>query len=235
MSMPSSLEIAQGATLRPVAEIAREMGLLPEEVELYGRYKAKISLSALDRLSDRPDGKEIIVTAVTPTPLGEGKTTTTIGLAQGLNRIGVKTAVAIRQPSLGPVFGIKGGGAGGGYSQVLPMEDINLHFTGDIHAISAAHDLGAAFLDNHISRGNELDIDVATIRWPRVLDVNDRALRSVRLSVGNVRRLGVERDRSSRSAPRRKSWRSLRLLMIFRTFVSASVVSSWLRHALPRL
>jgi formate--tetrahydrofolate ligase len=192
MSMPSSLQIAQDALLRPVADIAEEMGLLPEEVELFGRYKAKISLAALDRLADQPDGKEVIVTAITPTPLGEGKTTTTIGLAQGLNRIGIKTAVAIRQPSLGPVFGIKGGGAGGGFSQVLPMEDINLHFTGDIHAISAAHDLGAAFLDNHIARGNELDIDIGTIRWPRVLDVNDRALRHVRLSVGE--KIGVERD-----------------------------------------
>ena len=191
MTMPSSLEIAQEASLRPVADIAAEMGLLPEEVELYGRHKAKISLEALDRLADKPDGREVIVTAITPTPLGEGKTTTTIGLAQGLNRIGVKTAVAIRQPSLGPVFGIKGGGAGGGYSQVLPMEDINLHFTGDTHAITAAHDLGAAFLDNQIARGNELDIDLATIRWPRVLDVNDRALRRVDLSVGE--KIGVER------------------------------------------
>ncbi len=192
MPMPSSLEIAQDATLRPISEVAAEMGLLPDEVELYGRHKAKISLSTLDRLSDRPDGKEIIVTAVTPTPLGEGKTTTTVGLAQGLNRIGVRTAVVIRQPSLGPVFGIKGGGAGGGYSQVLPMEDINLHFTGDIHAITAAHDLAAAFLDNHIARGNALDIAIGTIRWPRVLDVNDRALRSVRISVDET--LGVERD-----------------------------------------
>ncbi len=192
MTMPSSLEIAQEAALRPIADIADAMGLLPDEVELYGRYKAKISLAALDRLEDRPDGKEIIVTAVTPTPLGEGKTTTTVGLAEGLNRIGVKTAVVIRQPSLGPVFGIKGGGAGGGYSQVLPMEDINLHFTGDIHAISAAHDLGAAFLDNHLARGNALEIDLDTIRWPRVIDVNDRALRSVRLSVGE--KVGVERD-----------------------------------------
>lgn len=184
MAMPSSLEIAQNARLRPVADIAAEMGLLPDEVELYGKYKAKIRLDVLDRLADRPDGKEIIVTAITPTPLGEGKTTTTVGLAQGLNRLGVKAAVTIRQPSLGPVFGIKGGGAGGGYSQVLPMEDINLHFTGDIHAVSAAHDLGAAFLDNHLLRGNELGIDVATIRWPRVLDVNDRILRRVRLGIG---------------------------------------------------
>jgi formate--tetrahydrofolate ligase len=192
MPMPSSLEIAQQARLRPVAEIAADMGLLPDEIELYGRDKAKVRLEALDRLADRPDGREIIVTAITPTPLGEGKTTTTIGLAQGLNRIGVRTAVAIRQPSLGPVFGIKGGGAGGGYSQVLPMEDINLHFTGDIHAISAAHDLAAAFLDNHIARGNELDIDTTSIRWPRVLDVNDRALRRVRLSVNE--KIGIERE-----------------------------------------
>ena len=186
MPMPSSLEIAQEAPLRPVAEIAAEMGLLPDEVELYGSYKAKIRLEVLDRLAARADGKEVVVTAITPTPLGEGKTTTTIGLAQGLNRIGLKAAVAIRQPSLGPVFGIKGGGAGGGYSQVLPMEDINLHFTGDIHAIAAAHDLGAAFLDNHLVRGNALGIDRATIRWPRVLDVNDRVLRRVVLGVGEA-------------------------------------------------
>ncbi len=182
--MPSSLQIAQDAELRPIADIAAELGLLPDEIELYGRYKAKVRLEVLDRLADRPEGREIIVTAVTPTPLGEGKTTTTIGLAQGLNRLGVRTAVTIRQPSLGPVFGIKGGGAGGGYSQVLPMEDINLHFTGDIHAVSSAHDLAAAFLDNHLLRGNALGIDVETIRWPRVLDVNDRALRRVRLGVG---------------------------------------------------
>jgi formate--tetrahydrofolate ligase len=185
--MQSSLEIAQNAPLRPIADIADELGLLPDEVELYGSYKAKIRLDVLERLADRPDGKEVVVTAITPTPLGEGKTTTTIGLAQGLNRIGVKAAVAIRQPSLGPVFGIKGGGAGGGYSQVLPMEDINLHFTGDLHAIAAAHDLGAAFLDNHLFRGNELNIDRSTIRWPRVLDVNDRALRRVLLSPGDER------------------------------------------------
>ena len=187
MPMPNSLEIAQSASLRPVAEIAQELGLLPEEIELYGTHKAKIRLEVLDRLADQPDGKEVVVTAITPTPLGEGKTTTTIGLAQGLDRIGVRAAVAIRQPSLGPVFGIKGGGAGGGYSQVLPMEDINLHFTGDLHAIAAAHDLGAAFLDNHLFRGNALDIDRATIRWPRVLDVNDRALRRITLGVGDER------------------------------------------------
>jgi formate--tetrahydrofolate ligase len=177
--MPSSLEIAQRARLRPIVEVAEELGLLPDEVELYGRHKAKIRLEALERLAHRPDGREIIVTAITPTPLGEGKTTTTIGLTQGLRRIGVRAAATIRQPSLGPIFGVKGGGAGGGYSQVLPMEDINLHFTGDIHAVSAAHDLAAAFLDNHLHRGNTLGISLADIHWPRVLDVNDRALRQV--------------------------------------------------------
>ncbi len=182
--MKSSLEIARHAPLRPVTEIAHELGLLPDEVELYGPHKAKIRLSVLERLAGQPDGREIIVTAITPTPLGEGKTTTTIGLAQGLNRIGVRAAATIRQPSLGPVFGLKGGAAGGGYSQVLPMEEINIHFTGDLHAVAAAHNLGAAFLDNHIFRANALGIDPATIRWPRVIDVNDRALRRVMIGLG---------------------------------------------------
>jgi len=184
MAMPSSLEIAQSAMLRPILEIGAEMGVLAEELELYGPYKAKIHLDILQRLRDRPDGREIVVTALTPTPLGEGKTTTTVGLAQALNRIGVRTAATVRQPSMGPVFGIKGGGAGGGYSQVVPMEDINLHFTGDIHAVTAAHNTGAAFLDNNLLRGNELDIDPATIRWPRVVDVNDRVLRRVEVGLG---------------------------------------------------
>jgi formate--tetrahydrofolate ligase len=188
----SSLEIAQEARLRPIAEVADELGLLPEEVEPFGHYKAKVRLEALERLAGRPDGREIIVTAITPTPLGEGKTTTTIGLTQGLRRIGVRATATIRQPSLGPVFGIKGGGAGGGYSQVLPMEDINLHFTGDIHAVSAAHDLAAAFLDNHLQRGNALGIDLASIRWPRVLDVNDRALRHVVVAAGEATARGTE-------------------------------------------
>jgi formate--tetrahydrofolate ligase len=184
--MPSSLEIAQGARLRPIVDVAADLGLRPDDIETYGPYKAKLKLELLERLADRPDGREIIVTAITPTPLGEGKTTTTIGLAQGLQRIGVRAAVAIRQPSLGPVFGIKGGGAGGGYSQVVPMEDINLHFTGDLHAVAAAHDLGAAFLDNHLLRGNELGIVPSTIRWPRVLDVNDRVLRRVLIGIGEM-------------------------------------------------
>lgn len=182
--MKSSLEIAREATLRPITQLAHELGLTDDELDLYGTYKAKIQPIAYERRADQPDGKEIVVTAITPTPLGEGKTTTTVGLAQGLNRIGVRTAAAIRQPSLGPVFGLKGGAAGGGYSQVLPMEEINIHFTGDLHAVAAAHNLGAAFLDNHLFRGNELGIDPTTIRWPRVIDVNDRALRRVEIGLG---------------------------------------------------
>jgi formate--tetrahydrofolate ligase len=180
----TSLEIARAIQLRPVSEIAAELGLLPDEFELYGPHKAKIRPTAVQRLADTADGREIVVTAITPTPLGEGKTTTTIGLAQGLNRIGVRAAPTIRQPSLGPVFGLKGGAAGGGYSQVLPMEEINIHFTGDLHAVAAAHNVGAAFLDNHIFRGNKLGIDPQSIRWPRVIDVNDRALRRVMLGLG---------------------------------------------------
>ncbi|MEP7157874.1 MAG: formate--tetrahydrofolate ligase [Chloroflexota bacterium] len=183
--MKSSLEIARAAKLRPIAEIARDLGLRDAELDLYGTYKAKINPEALARLADKPDGREIVVTAITPTPLGEGKTTTTIGLAQGLNRIGVRAAPTIRQPSLGPVFGLKGGAAGGGFSQVLPMEEINIHFTGDLHAVAAAHNLGAAFLDNHLFRGNALGIDPATVRWPRVIDVNDRALRKVMIGLGD--------------------------------------------------
>jgi formate--tetrahydrofolate ligase len=182
--MKSSLDIARDAEMRPIAELAAELGLQEDEYDLYGRYKLKVRRRVLERLADAPNGREIVVTAMTPTPLGEGKTTTTIGLAQGLNRIGVRAAPTIRQPSLGPVFGLKGGAAGGGYSQVLPMEDINLHLTGDMHAVAAAHNLAAAFLDNHLFRGNDLNIDPATIRWPRVIDVNDRALRRVMLGLG---------------------------------------------------
>jgi formate--tetrahydrofolate ligase len=186
MSMPSSLQIAQAASMRPIAEIGAELGLLPEELELYGSYKAKISLDVLRRLADGPNGREILITAITPTPLGEGKTTTTIGLAQGLNRIGVRTAVAIRQPSLGPVFGIKGGAAGGGYSQIVPMEDFNLHLTGDNHAVTAAHNLAAAFIDNHLHHGNALGIEPHTISWPHVVDISDRALRHAVIGLGSA-------------------------------------------------
>jgi formate--tetrahydrofolate ligase len=182
--LKSSLQIALEAMPRPITDIADRLGLRGDEWEPYGQHKAKIRQSVLERLADAPDGRLIVVTAITPTPLGEGKTTTSIGLAQGLNRIGVHAALTIRQPSLGPVFGIKGGGAGGGYSQVLPMEDVNLHLNGDMHAVAAAHNLGAAFIDNHLFHGNPLGIDAATIRWPRVLDVNDRALRQVTLTHG---------------------------------------------------
>jgi formate--tetrahydrofolate ligase len=184
MAMPSSLQIAQSATPRPITEIGDELGLLPEELDLYGRDKAKVRLEVLERLADAPDGREIVVSAITPTPLGEGKTTTTIGLAQGLNRIGVRAAVAVRQPSLGPVFGIKGGAAGGGYSQIIPMEDFNLHLTGDNHAVGAAHNLASAFLDNHLYHGNALGIEPSTIDWPHVVDISDRALRQAVIGLG---------------------------------------------------
>ncbi|MBT5874643.1 MAG: formate--tetrahydrofolate ligase, partial [Candidatus Latescibacteria bacterium] len=163
--MSSDLEIAQSASLRPITQIADEMGLLPDELEQYGQYKAKVSLSAIDRLAPRPSGKYIVVTAMTPTPLGEGKTVTTIGLAQGLRSIGKRAIPVIRQPSLGPVFGIKGGAAGGGHAQVVPMEDLNLHFTGDFHAVSLAHNLLAAMTDAHMMHGNKLDLDPAGITW----------------------------------------------------------------------
>jgi formate--tetrahydrofolate ligase len=182
--MPSSLEIAQQATLRPIAEIARELGLEEAEVDLYGRYKAKVDLSVLDRLRDRPNGKLIGVTAITPTKAGEGKTTTAVGLAQGLGRIGRNPVLCLREASLGPVFGIKGGAAGGGYAQVVPMEDLNLHFTGDIHAIGAANNLLSAMLEAHILHGNELGIDPLTVSWRRCVDMNDRALRGVVIGLG---------------------------------------------------
>src|SRR5437764_14103763 len=177
--MPSSLEIAQEATLRPIADIAAEAGLLEDEVELYGRYKAKVGLSVLDRLRDRPNGKLIGVTAITPTKAGEGKTTTSVGLTQGLGRVGKRPVLCLREASLGPVFGIKGGAAGGGYAQVVPMEDLNLHFTGDIHAIGAANNLLAAMLEAHLLHGNQLGIDPLTVGWRRCLDMNDRALRQI--------------------------------------------------------
>ncbi|MCI0346085.1 MAG: formate--tetrahydrofolate ligase, partial [Chloroflexi bacterium] len=185
MSFPSDLEIARSVTPRPITDVASELGLRDDDIEPYGRTKAKVTLDAIRRLeSERPRGRYVLVTAITPTPLGEGKTTTTIGLTQGLNRIGVKAAVAIRQPSLGPVFGIKGGAAGGGYSQVIPMEDFNLHLTGDVHAIGAAHNLAAAFVDNHLHHGNALGIDALSVPWPRVVDISDRAIRKVVVALG---------------------------------------------------
>jgi formate--tetrahydrofolate ligase len=182
--LPSSLEIAQGAVLRPVDELAADLGLLPEEVDLYGRFKAKIDLSVLDRLAGSPDGKLIDVTAITPTKAGEGKTTTAVSLTQGLGYIGKEPVLCIREASLGPVFGIKGGAAGGGYAQVVPMEDMNLHFTGDIHAIGAANNLLAAMLEAHLLHGNKLGIDPLSISWRRCMDMNDRALRDVAIGLG---------------------------------------------------
>ena len=179
----SDIEIAQQTTLEPITTIAKKVGLT-DDLELYGKYKAKISFDAIKRLSKEKDGKLVLVTAITPTPAGEGKTLTTIGLAQALNYMGHKAVVALREPSLGPVFGIKGGAAGGGYSQVLPMEDINLHFTGDMHAITAANNLLAAAIDNHVHQGNALRIDVRRIIWKRVMDMNDRALRNLVVGMG---------------------------------------------------
>ena len=182
--MPSSLEIAQSAVLRPVDELATDLGLLPEEVDLYGRFKAKIDLSVLNRLAGNPDAKLIDVTAITPTKAGEGKTTTSVSLTQGLGHIGKDPVLCLREASLGPVFGIKGGAAGGGYAQVVPMEDMNLHFTGDIHAIGAANNLLAAMVEAHILHGNKLGIDPLAISWRRCVDINDRALRDIVVGLG---------------------------------------------------
>ena len=182
--MPSSLEIAQSAVLRPIDELAAGLGLLPEEVDLYGRFKAKIDLSLLDRLAASPDGRLIDVTAITPTRAGEGKTTTSVSLTQGLGHIGKDPVLCLREASLGPVFGIKGGAAGGGYAQVVPMEDLNLHFTGDIHAIGAANNLLAAMVEAHVLHGNKLGIDPLTISWRRCVDINDRALRDIVIGLG---------------------------------------------------
>jgi formate--tetrahydrofolate ligase len=183
-TMPTSLEIAQSATLRPITEIAADAGIEPDELEQYGRTKGKVDLAVLDRLAGRPDGKLINVTAITPTPAGEGKTTTSVSLTQGLGALGKRPVLCLREASLGPVFGVKGGAAGGGYAQVVPMEDLNLHFTGDIHAITAANNLLSAMIDAHVLHGNELGIDPLTISWRRCLDMNDRSLRDVVTSLG---------------------------------------------------
>lgn len=193
----TDIEIAQEAKLRPIKEIAAEVGLTEEDIEQYGKYKAKISLDVYRRLKDQPDGHLILVTAISPTPAGEGKSTTTVGLGQALGRklkgTDKKAMICLREPSLGPSFGMKGGAAGGGYSQVVPMEDINLHFTGDFHAITSAHNLLAALIDNHIHQGNQLRLDVRRITWGRVVDLNDRALRHVMVGLGGVAN-GVPRE-----------------------------------------
>ncbi|HHT78584.1 MAG TPA: formate--tetrahydrofolate ligase [Actinobacteria bacterium] len=182
--MKSDIEIAQAAKIKPIVEIAESIGLNEDDLELYGKHKAKVKLEVLEKFKDKPDAKYVDVTAITPTPMGEGKTVTTIGLGMALNRIGKKAVTCIRQPSLGPVFGIKGGAAGGGYSQVLPMEDFNLHLTGDVHAVGVAHNLLAAFLDAHIMHGNDLNIDPYSITLNRVVDVNDRVLRNIVVGLG---------------------------------------------------
>jgi formate--tetrahydrofolate ligase len=186
-SPKSDIEIAQAAAKRPILEIAREkLGIAPENLEPYGHYKAKVSMDYIKSLKSKPNGKLILVTAITPTPAGEGKTTTTVGLTDALNHIGKKAMLCLREPSLGPSFGMKGGAAGGGYAQVLPMEEINLHFTGDFHAITSAHNLLSAVIDNHIYWGNELGIDSRRVAWRRVIDMNDRALREIVCSLGGV-------------------------------------------------
>lgn len=191
--MKTDVEIAQDAQMRHIREIAAKLDISEDELELYGKYKAKITLDAWERVKDRPNAKLVLVTAINPTPAGEGKTTTSVGLADAFHKQGKKVAVALREPSLGPCFGLKGGAAGGGYAQVVPMEDINLHFTGDFHAITTAHNLLAAVIDNHIQQGNALDIDVRRVVWKRVLDLNDRALRHVVVGLGGTAH-GVPRE-----------------------------------------
>ena len=185
MGMKSDIEIAQEAKLQNIVEVAGKIGIGPDDLELYGKYKAKISDEYLERIQSNPDGKLILVTAINPTPAGEGKTTTSVGLGQAFGRLGLKAVIALREPSLGPCFGIKGGAAGGGYAQVVPMEDLNLHFTGDFHAITSANNLLAALLDNHIQQGNELQIDTRQIVWKRCMDMNDRVLRNIVAGLGS--------------------------------------------------
>ena len=184
--MSSDIEIAQKATMQRITQVAAKLGIAEEHLEPYGHYKSKLSMAFIDSLQDKPDGKLILVTAMSPTPAGEGKTTTTVGLGDALNHIGKKAMICLREPSLGPVFGVKGGAAGGGYAQVVPMEDINLHFTGDFNAIALANNLLSALIDNHISHGNELGIDIRRITWKRVMDMNDRALRDITVALGGT-------------------------------------------------
>ncbi|WP_297965145.1 formate--tetrahydrofolate ligase [uncultured Anaerovibrio sp.] len=191
--MKTDVEIAQEAKMQPITQVAKALSIAEDDLELYGKYKAKISLDAWNKVKDNEDGKLILVTAINPTPAGEGKTTTSVGLADAFHKMGKNIAVALREPSLGPCFGLKGGAAGGGYAQVVPMEDINLHFTGDFHAITTAHNLLAAVIDNHIQQGNALDIDVRRVAWKRVLDLNDRALRHVVIGMGGKAH-GVPRE-----------------------------------------
>ena len=183
--MKTDIEIAQEAVMEPITKVAESIGIEADDLELYGKYKAKLSEEFLRKIQDRPNGKLILVTAINPTPAGEGKTTTTVGLGEAFGRMGKKAVIALREPSLGPCFGIKGGAAGGGYAQVVPMDELNLHFTGDFHAITSANNLLAALLDNHIQQGNDLDIDTRQIVWKRCEDMNDRVLRNIVVGLGN--------------------------------------------------
>src|SRR3954465_1775376 len=192
-AVPSDIAIAQAAKLRPIADVAAEVGLTPDEILPYGRYKAKISPEAVARR--KPTGRLVLVTGISPTPAGEGKSTVTVGVAQAFRRLGKKVVVAIREPSLGPVFGVKGGAAGGGYAQIVPMDEINLHFTGDFHAITSAHNLLSAMLDNHLHHGNALGLDPRRITWPRTMDMNDRSLRSMVISLGGINAGPVREER----------------------------------------
>ena len=185
MAFLTDIEIAQAADMKPIVDVVKRVGVTEDELELYGKYKAKISDECEKRVQCNPDGKLILVTAINPTPAGEGKTTTTIGLTESLNKIGKNAVAIIREPSLGPAFGVKGGAAGGGYAQVVPMEDLNLHFTGDFHAITSANNLLAAMIDNHIKQGNELNIDVKKVVWKRCMDMNDRNLRDIIIGIGS--------------------------------------------------
>src|SRR6187399_1308052 len=193
--MATDIEIARQAKMKPIGEIATRLGIPDEALEPYGRTKAKIAMDWIKQQQGREDGKLILVTAINPTPAGEGKTTTSVGLTDGLNRIGKNAAVCLREPSLGPSFGMKGGAAGGGFAQVVPMEDINLHFTGDFHAITSAHNLLSAMLDNHLHQGNALGLDPRRITWPRTMDMNDRALRSLVISLGGINAGPVREER----------------------------------------
>ena len=183
--MKTDIEIAQNAELMHIREVAASLGITEDELEFYGKYKAKLSDELINRVQSNPDGKLILVTAINPTPAGEGKTTTSVGLGEAFGKLGKKAVIALREPSLGPCFGIKGGAAGGGYAQVVPMEDLNLHFTGDFHAITSANNLLAALLDNHIQQGNELGIDPRQVTWKRCMDMNDRVLRNIVVGLGN--------------------------------------------------
>ncbi|MBQ2100890.1 MAG: formate--tetrahydrofolate ligase, partial [Lachnospiraceae bacterium] len=191
--MKTDIEIAQEAVMKPITEIAAKLDITPDDLEMYGKYKAKLSEEFLNSIQDRPNGKLILMTAINPTPAGEGKTTTTVGLGEAFGKMGKKAVIALREPSLGPCFGIKGGAAGGGYAQVVPMEELNLHFTGDFHAITSANNLLAALLDNSMQQGNPLNIDPRQVVWKRCLDMNDRALRNVIVGLGGKTE-GVPRE-----------------------------------------